>query len=146
MGGTYFKLDVTGLAKSIDKGVHQIGKTKELMETIGEVLVSGAKERFEDEKAPDGTAWVKGKKKSGKTLSGQTGNLKKSITVNAGISEVVYGSNLEYAAIHQFGGTPELAHNKTMPARPFIGISEEDDKEIKHMMALFMQDAFNGSK
>lgn len=146
MGGTYFKINTSDLMKTLNNGLEKIGKTKELMETIGEVLVSGAKDRFEDEKAPDGTAWVKGKKKSGKTLSGLTGNLKKSITVNAGISEVVYGSNLEYAAIHQFGGTPELAHNKTMPARPFIGISEEDEKEIKHMMALFMQDAFNGSK
>lgn len=164
MGGTYFKINTSDLMKTLNNGLEKIGKTKELMETIGEVFVSGAKERFEDEKAPDSTAWVKGKKKSGKTLSGQTGNLKKSIIIfKADITEVIYGSNLEYAAIHQKGGEIKARNKKalsfigadgkrffvkkvTIPARPFIGISEDDKEEAREMIALHIKNSFGGLK
>jgi phage virion morphogenesis protein len=46
-----------------------------------------------------------------------------------------------YARIHQLGGKAGRGHAVTLPARPYIGISEDDIKEARaiirdHMVAV----------
>ena len=84
-----------------------------------------------------------------------TGQLKGSINARATEEGAEVGTNLVYAATHQFGASgrviraknkPYLAfeyHGRTIrkkqvtvniPARPFLGISDEDRQEIKSLV------------
>ena len=74
---------------------------------------------------------------------------------------VVVGSSIEdYAAIHQYGGTirPKnakrlmfkvggktvMTQSVTIPARPFIGFSEEDRQEAQQILLDHIRKAFGG--
>ena len=69
------------------------------------------------------------------------------------------GSNLPYARIHQLGGTIRPKKGKflkfrgldgedvfvkevTIPARPYLGISDDDREEIMDTMTDFLEGAF----
>ena len=47
-------LNWKGLDKALGKATHSLAHTQALMESIGEGLVSGTRQRFRDEEAPDG--------------------------------------------------------------------------------------------
>lgn len=153
-----FAINWNGLDKAFLNGAAKLGRTQELLENIGEALVSNTVKRFEEEKAPDGTKWKQSQRameEGGQTLS-DTGLLKKSVTCKvADDKSVQVGSNSVYAKIHQFGGTirPVKAKNLTfqkrsgqfvskkevtIPARPFIDISEEDKKETGYHIGQFI--------
>ena len=69
------------------------------------------------------------KKKKGSLKLVESGHLKRSLRSNISTSEkrVSVGSNLEYAAIHQFGGKAGRGHKVSIPARPFLPINEKDE-------------------
>ena len=76
------------------------------MDEIGAMLVTSVQARFEAETGPDGARWIPSRralKDGGKTLR-DTGWLVQSLTHRAGPDGVAVGTNVEYAAIHQFGG------------------------------------------
>lgn len=105
----------------------------ELLDTIGEVLVSGAIQRFSDGKDPEGTQWEVSKRaanKQGQTLV-DTGQLRNSLEYATTTGEVFVGSNKKYAHIHQKGGKAGRGRSVIIPARPYLGISGDDHKEIQ---------------
>lgn len=81
---------------------------------IGSDVVADAQMRFKSSQDPYGQAWAplaastlrqrRGGGKGAKPLL-DTGALRNSLTMAAGNDGVVIGSNVKYAAIHQFGGT-----------------------------------------
>ena len=74
---------------------------------IAEALRSGTIERFEGEKSPEGAAWnksIRASEKGGLTLT-MTGQLKGSINARATEEGAEVGTNLVYAATHQFGAS-----------------------------------------
>ena len=126
-------------------------------------------ERFEKEQSPTGEKWkplsertkaIRRKKhKSGNMkILQDNGELRRSITYEAGTNYVRIGSVLKYARIHQFGGTVEVSrvgqykrdyknhrfkrkwnsysysHKITIPARPFLGITAAECEHIKSML------------
>ncbi|NEX47604.1 phage virion morphogenesis protein [Pseudotabrizicola algicola] len=117
-----------------------------LMEEIGRVLVNGAIERIGTTNVgPDGVAWQPSRRateKGGKTLH-DSGVLMRSINAWASPDQVVVGTNVPYAAVHQLGaatgslgvwvGNDKNGRDMTVlspwgdiPARPYLGISEEE--------------------
>lgn len=124
-----------------------------LMDLIGTVLVNGAVERIgQTNVSPDGTPWPKSLRaqlEEGVTLH-DSGQLMRSITHEAAPNQVVVGSNMIYAGIHQTGGVIRaktakglaftLANGEsavvgsvTIPARPYLGISEAEREEIEEV-------------
>lgn len=114
---------------------------------IGEMLVSSTHERFENEEDPEGNSWTpsrRAKDDGGQTLS-VSGRLRNSITSRVSAIGVEVGTNVKYAAIHQFGGEIKpktaaalvfevgdrlvFARKVQMPARPYLGISDDDRQE-----------------
>lgn len=75
------------------------------MQALGRALKSGAQLRFRSMTGPDGTQWPKSRRAAGggQTLS-MTRRLRNSITFAATRDSVTVGTNVLYAAIHQFGG------------------------------------------
>jgi phage virion morphogenesis protein len=105
----------------------------EPMGAIGDMLVSSTTHRFmETNRGPDGSAWtpsLRAIRQGNKTLVAR-GHLRDSITHIPGPDSVQVGTNLVYAAIHQFGGKAGRGHKVTLPARPYLGLEPEDERGI----------------
>jgi len=156
MAGTSFKMDLGPFAAAVGKAVAEISDTQRLAENIGEALVSGTHDRFEQGVAPDGTPW-KPTVRGGQILV-DTGRLKNSIGYEASPAMVVVGTNAEYASTHQEGAEIKAKNAKnlkfkvgdkwvskpsvTVPPRPFVGISEEDKQESKACVLRHVARAF----
>ena len=135
MTGVAFELEAQGIeaVEGYLTGLSLHG-IEELAFNIGALLESTTKRRIAEEKrAPDGAAWVPWSEAYDETreahhslLVGE-GNLLDSIQNASTGTTVRVGSNLVYAAIHQAGGEPV---GKNIPARPYLGLSSEDEAEI----------------
>ena len=129
--------------------VHLGGMTK-VMQDIGELLMVSTKDRFPKGEAPDGSAWAakspvtKGTDR--RPLFGPTGMLSSQIFYEAGADSVEVGSNLVQAAMMHFGGTksafPHLWGD--IPARPFLGVSEDDRTGILETVEEWLARAATG--
>ena len=120
-----------------------------VMNAIAEGLRTSTVERFNSQESPDGTKWkpsIRAASTDGKTLI-QSSGLRTSIRSTANSSSAAVGTNLIYAATHQFGdqrtirakngkylrfqignkwvSVPSVRVN--IPARPFLGVSKEDE-------------------
>lgn len=93
-----------------------------LLKQIGTALVANTKLRFRDSVDPEGKAWAKLKYRKGKPLL-KTGRLRSSITFSATDSYLDVGTNVEYAAMHQYG-------KGKVPQRAFLGLSQKDEDSI----------------
>lgn len=118
-----------------------------MFDEIGQYLTSEATQRFKDSVDPEGNTWEiseRAKTEGGKTLV-DFAHLRDSLTHFAYIdgTGVEQGSDMIYAAIHQFGG--ETGRNKatTLVARPFLGITDDDDSEINAIVEDFLREALN---
>lgn len=138
----------------LEKGLQRLANLNftALHKEIGQCLVSSTQERFKTETAPDGTKWppsIRAREEGGQTLS-QTRRLRNSITYTARPDRVEAGTNDKRARTHQLGATikPKRAkalkfmvgkrwavkQSVTIPARPFMGISEDDIAEINEII------------
>lgn len=129
---------------------------------IAESLRTGTVERFKEQKDPSGKKWknsIRASENGGITLT-DSARLKNSIKTSANRSGVAVGTNTIYAGTHQFGARRTIrAENRrglrfkigdkwitkkkvkvNIPARPFLGISEDDQKEIKSILEDALKD------
>lgn len=111
-------------------------------------------ERFKQGRGPDGKRWktsIRAAETGGKTLI-DSSQLRNSIKTTADASGFAVGTNVKHAATHQFGDKGRTIRAKraknlrfqvggqwiskkkvkvNIPARPFLGLSDEDMQEIK---------------
>ena len=123
-----------------------------VMQQIAGILADASEQAFADEVDPTtGEAWksltdaYKAKRQekgyTGSILQ-MTGQLASSIQSDYGSDFAQVGSNKIYAAIHQHGGTPDMpARNAAIPARPFLGASEQDREEIMDVLKHHLSNA-----
>lgn len=127
-----------------------------VMNAIAEGLRASTVERFRSEESPEGVKWkpsIRAQQMDGKTLTKSVG-LKNSIQTKADSMGAAVGTNKIYAATHQFGDERTIRAKKgrylrfqidgrwvsvpsvriNIPARPFLGISKEDEEEIREML------------
>lgn len=125
--------------RHLERAAVQLGP---VFDDIGQHLVNTTRRRFEDGKAPDGSTWTKNsavtlaRKKGKKPLVGESGGLSTEIQSQADARRLRVGSNKEYAAMQHFGGKknrfPHLWGD--IPARPFVGLSSEDEGEVQALL------------
>lgn len=133
-----------GFDKAIGNAMKKMANKKALMASVGDALVSGTIRRFTREESPKGEKWQPSQRaaaEGGQTLS-DTARLRKSINYGATPKEVMVGSNAVYARIHQMGGKTGKGHKVTMPARPFLGVSDADMAEVRETINDFLKGAF----
>lgn len=137
-----------------------------LMQELGEYLTETTKQRFQTSTAPDGSRWQpnapatylaylgKSKGSFGKTgritkagaarasgkkpLIGETGSLSRQIYYRADARSVEISSAEDYSAIHQFGGQAGRGRKVTIPARPYLGLSNDDQAAISEIAASYL--------
>jgi len=113
---------------------------------IGEHLTRSHRQRFAEGVDPDGQAWeplaestkARKKKNADKVLI-EHGGLMDSLHYNTGSHELEFGTNLIYGATHQFG-----REEAGIPARPFLGVSSDDEAEILNIITDHIGQAVNG--
>lgn len=98
--------------------------------SIEQHLLDSTKDRFNTMIAPNGTSWqplspayYARKPRNKALILTLDGYLRRSIYALHDDSSVTIGSNMQYAATHQFG-------KGNIPARPFIGLSRADQDFI----------------
>ena len=69
---------------------------------------------------------------------GTRGGLRGSITYRAYRAALEHGTNKIYGAIHQLGGKAGRGHRVTIPARPYLGYSEENVAVIREMVRRYL--------
>jgi phage virion morphogenesis protein len=134
------------VAAALGRAMGALADMTPVMQSIGEILVASTKARFAQGVAPDGTIWAPNtpvtlaRKKGTKPLIGDQVLLSSQIFAEASANAVEVGSNRIQAAMMQFGGTtdqwPHLWGN--IPARPFLGISDEDRGNILDEITEFL--------
>jgi len=109
------------------------------------------------ETAPDGTPWiplgkstVRRKKAKGfgdKKILMQTESMYQNIRLgNVSRESFDVGSSTAYARIHQFGGKTGRDYKATIPARPYIGISEEERQKLEVRVAGWLKEKLEAAK
>lgn len=126
------------------------------LRAIGRASVAQTRRRFLAGRAPDGSAWKPGYKTRGKTLIGK-GLLLRSITATEPTATSVdVGSNRIYAGVHQRGAVIKaktagglrfrvggnggwvIRRQVTIPARPYLGASEQDRVEFREILTRYL--------
>ncbi len=108
-----------------------------LMKNIAGIFAYSTEENFKEEGRPKWTDLAESTKKQRKKTGhypGQilqvTGQLASSISTYYDDNSAIIGSNLDYAAIHQLGGKTGKGKKTTIPARPYLQLTDEDFAEI----------------
>lgn len=150
---TGVRFEITGKEEALaalSDAVARLEHPAPMFDKIGAALVVSTKNRFEAEQDPDGNPWpmsIRVLVEGGKTLT-DTARLKNSITHEASDSGVAVGTNVVYAATHQFGARIKAKTAKglrfrlagansdifvqavTIPRRAFLGLDADDEREI----------------
>ena len=131
------KIDNQNVNQRLLELAHRGENLRPLMKNVAGIFAYSTEENFANEGRPK---WVdiaeSTKKKRQKTghYPGQilqvTGQLASSISTHYDEDSAVIGSNLDYAAIHQLGGQTGRKKAVSIPARPYLQLTDEDFEEI----------------
>ena len=144
----------------------RLGDLTEPMAAIGDMLVKSTIQRFDEGISPEGVPWAakslatidayrqrsesRNTKMDNRPLHGPSGSLSSTIYAQTGPTAARVGSPMVYAATMQFGalkGEFGTASNNTpipwgnIPARPFLGFSEDDRTAILETLTEWLEDA-----
>lgn len=163
--GIRIEVDDKDAVADLRRLVARVTNPAPAFDEIGSYLVASVIRRFETESGPGGAPWKKSRRaarEGGQTLTDK-GRLRNSLTHNVLADGVEVGTNVVYAAIHQFGGRtpprtirpkrkkalyfPGAAHpvakvnhpGSNIPARPFLGIDERDREAIRRIVARHLE-------
>jgi phage virion morphogenesis protein len=115
---------------------------RRLLDTIGVEVESQVRARIEQEKAgPDGTPWPKWSARYAKTRHGGHSLLEGEGDLLGSINAYIYldgsaveiGSNLIYAATHQYGDA-----ERNIDPRPYLGLSADNEAELQSVVETFL--------
>jgi phage virion morphogenesis protein len=151
--------DDTPIIRALSQLMLEGGQRAALFDAIGATLVDGASQRFRDGVDPDGVAWqqsLRAAEQSGQTLR-DTGRLMSSLTYQSSRDGVEYGTNVKYAATLHFGAVIKPVNGNyltfkigarwakvkqvVLPARPFLGVSKDDEVQVLKIIESFLGQA-----
>src|SRR5574344_442123 len=132
------RIDNKAVEDALLKFASKCEDMRPLMKNIAGIMADAVEENFAQEGRPDkwqelAESTIKHRKKTkhwpGKILQVK-GQLATSITTQYDSESAIIGSNLAYAAIHQLGGKAGKNKKVTMPARPYINMTDSEKNKI----------------
>jgi phage gpG-like protein len=170
MAGLTIRFDDGGATAGIRKLIRQMEDPRPALRIVGAVLVDSIEENFKEGGRPPWKKSKRAEREGGQTLV-KTRNLENSLTDSSKSTKIeggtlYVGTNVEYAAIHNFGGkikahtikakrakclsfmlgNGDWVHAKsvnipeiTMPARPFLVARDEDMEEAAAQIIEYLQ-------
>lgn len=158
------RVEVTGDKRRLIKRLQLMNGVdiRGINRTLAEGLRTSTMERFRAEKNPEGKKWktsVRAREEGGKTMT-KTARLRTSIRSTASTGGFAVGTNDIRAATLQFGDNRTIVPRRgpvlrfkaggqwisvkrvhvRIPARPFLGISEDNDREIKKVLETALEE------
>ena len=140
MAGSFIKVELTNekpLINLLTSYIKQGQSLEPALADIGDYLIVSHQERFKLEVEPDGTPWEPLSPKTIKQKGGNDRILRDRHFLEGGLAfqlsgnELEFGSNLEYAATHQFGREAD-----GIVARPFIGLATGQWNDVDEIVAI----------
>lgn len=129
-------IDLKSFCKEFQAYEKKVGKGRawgELLSEVGNAAKNESTRSFERQQSPFNEAWAELSprtiaRKKGSLKLVESGHLKRSIQSHSDLNKkaVSIGSNLAYAAIHQFGGKAGRGHSANIPARSYLPINNDD--------------------
>lgn len=169
MAGIDIKIEIGDeLERALDLAIDRTADLSQPMRAIAAAMYDGVDERFDRERDPIGIPWKKSQRAiedGGKTLQA-SGDLRRAIVADSGKDyaavlvntqgSISYAdrSVMDYAAIHQFGGTIKPRNKKAlswggrivaqivMPARAYLGFGDFEKEETADILSDFLTNAF----
>ena len=149
MAGAGIKIDYQyqdrHVLDALDRLIQAGNDLQPVFADIGEYLLLAHDERWARQEDPDGSPWAPlspryaaRKKKNPDLILVLDGFLRDTLAYNATASGLEFGSNRIYAATHQFGDD-----SRNIPARPWLGISADDETEILDILQDHLKAAFS---
>jgi phage virion morphogenesis protein len=154
MAGALIELDLSGLAAAeavLAEYQRLIASPGVLLDDIGQHLVNTTDERFDRRESPDGQPWAAvspayARRKAAGRATKRSGavtdpaqvlelsrDLRRGIRHQVNDTHLLVGTNVEgYGAAQQFG------HGE-IPARPYLGVSAEDEREIALILRHYLK-------
>lgn len=159
------------ITPALEALARQMGDMSDVMNDIGMALVASSEKRMDDGVSPDGSAFaprspvtIKHYERNKISFGGvlhKSGKLRQNIFHTYGPEHVEIGTNEPYAAVMQFGAAQGqfgafIGKDKkgrdhfhsipwgNIPARPFLGVSQQDEIDILDILAEWAQSATNG--
>jgi phage virion morphogenesis protein len=144
MSGARLSVELDGadaVARGLTAVAMSVHDATPLMKMIGAGLKQSIKLRFAGEVDPDGNPWAPldpdyELTKHGNQILTDYRTLRQSNTSLASPTRVEVGNNLRYGPVHQFG-----SKKKNITARPYLGISREDEEMILDAIEHFLERA-----
>lgn len=140
------EFDNSQVLTAVRGALAELADPRPMLLDIGEALVNSTRDRFSAQRGPDGQTWkslsprylATKSPNPGKILQ-RRGDLVRQIFPQVEGATLLVGTDRVYGAVHQFGAL-KGAFGKTrrgapipwgdIPARPFLGISDDDAEEI----------------
>lgn len=150
--GVSVRIDLSGLSKlnrAMENFSRKLKNRQMLNLALATTLRECTRKRFETKRTPEDKEWTSPLVKSG--------DLRNKLLIGADDRVAKVGSNLIYAAIHQFGGIIQAKKGKvlrftiggetffrpkvTIKANPYLGISEKDEEALAETVKVFAEEA-----
>lgn len=158
MSGVTISMELSGDGNRLLKKLKNMSEIRraDITEEIAEQLRTSTIARFRTATDPEGKRWkqsIRARDTGGITLT-HTAQLRNSIRAESDQNGLAVGTNVAYGAAHQFGDRRTIQPRKAkvlrfktgnrwvsaksvtvnIPARPFLGISDEDEAEIRRIL------------
>jgi phage virion morphogenesis protein len=153
MAGTFLQVDIDDrrIAEAFDELRRHGADLRPAFDDIGQHLDRSHRERWDREESPDGERWAPlspatqaSKPKNADKILILNAHLRDTLAAQATARSLRFGTNRIYGAVHQFGAA-KGAFGRTarggpipwgnIPARPYLGVSAEDETEILAILA-----------
>lgn len=159
------EIDEAAVLTALDRVARAVTDLQPVMQDIGETMVESTRERFLAGVSPEGHAWApksettlaqyrrQGGTVDTRPLWGPSGDLHTLFAAIAGTDQVSWGTNVIYSAVMQFGAAKGAFGNDAaghpipwgdIPARPFLGVSDEDRTSIISALEDWLTQAWDG--
>lgn len=149
------QLDGSQVGRALAELETRLGDLRTPLNDIAEYLHRSTDNRFRQQIGPDGPPWVPLAaatlvRKKGTRILRESGTLQDTLRHQVSGDELSFGTDRPYGAIHQFG-QPRGGSGKTrrgapipwgdIPARPYLGLSTDDEAEILAIVADYLNEA-----
>ncbi|MCO6441341.1 MAG: phage virion morphogenesis protein [Nitrococcus mobilis] len=140
MAGVNIDVDDREIRRVLNALIRRAADLRPAFEDIGEALLNSTRDRFETQQAPDGSPWAPlspryqaRKRRNRDKILVLDGYLMGLLRYQASDDELRVGTDRIYGATHQFGDP-----RRNIPARPFLGLSEEDRSMVLEVLREYL--------
>lgn len=157
------KVENAAAVAALSRLADAVQKRAPLMRSLAGIMADAVEENFAQEGRPQWLGIQPNPRRAGGKILQDTGRLAASIVSSSDNDGAVVGTNVKYAAIHQFGGqtrphlikprnkqalafggkvVKQVSHpGSTIPARPFLLLTDDDAAEIEATVEHYLRGA-----